>query len=879
MGVEACALFIPKPIQDFLAATIASAGGNEVYFLGRVRWQDKSLAVLEEVDVFARGNQSSAPAIIERAEEWDIAIHNHPGGDLTPSDADNAVASELGNRSVGFAIIDNAAEKLNLVVRPFEREGEQPVDPAEVEAIFQEGGALERELSRSGAEKYEVRPGQIAMAIEVTRAVNEKRVVALEAGTGVGKSFAYLVPAIFWAVKNQRRVVVSTNTINLQEQLTAKDLPFLEHALPVKFNYALIKGRGNYACLRKAAEARGEIKALFESADEERLLNDLLDWTDRTADGSLADLGMTPPEGVWEKVMSETDKSLKVNCPFYSRCFYYQAKRRAFKADIVVVNHHLFFADLAVRRESGNYQWDLILPAYQRVIFDEAHHLEDVASKHLGVRFSQDGMALRFARLVSPRNRQKGLLPFLARKLAQEGEPVAADRLENNYIPLLPEIAARVDEHFQAIATLAEAEAWKESQAAAESDLALLPGPEPSFPAAGAAAVDRSRPAHLLVRLTRDPAQSSFRHALSDRLLEIKKELERLGKINAHAIQALKSAPQLSSDRKASLLLDLTALSSRLEKTMDNIVFFADPAEESHVRWVELQAGRRRGERWNVNLATSPIRVADDLHQAVFEPLETVVLASATLAVEGKVDFFGERVGLSRLSPDRFRFSEFRSPFNYARHVLTLVPTDLPDPGSRRYEESVARMVLEALRILRGRTFVLFTSYQLLRNTYEKLESELIRLGIRPLRQGELNRSEILRQFRTGPNNVLFGTDSFWEGVDVKGKSLECVIITRLPFKVPTEPVQIARLEDLERRGISPFPHFTVPQAVLKFKQGFGRLIRSATDRGVVLVLDRRIITKNYGRAFLRSLPETQLVTAPAPAVLGELKRFFEASG
>jgi ATP-dependent DNA helicase DinG len=260
---------------------------------------------------------------------------------------------------------------------------------------------------------------------------------------------------------------------------------------------------------------------------------------------------------------------------------------------------------------------------------------------------------------------------------------------------------------------------------------------------------------------------------------------------------------------------------------------------------------------------------------AVYDPLRTVVLTSATLSVEGSVDFLGERLGFGLVPRERFRFTEHPSPFDYARQALTLVPDDIPEPGSREYGPRVASVVLDVLLRTRGRAFILFTSYGLLRRTHEALAGRLAAEGIRALRQGELARSELLRRFRSGPPHALFGTDSFWEGVDVKGEALECVVIARLPFRVPSEPIQVARIEDLRERGRDPFGAFTVPQAVLKLKQGYGRLIRSSTDRGVVVVLDRRIVTKRYGRAFIASLPPARLVRGPTADVLRELEGFF----
>ena len=550
---------IPDALRRALAETIGSSGGNEVYFLGRVCWNEEGTrATLDEVDVLARGNRGSTPAIIEGAENWDIAIHNHPGGDLTPSEADLDIASELGNRRVGFAIIDNTAERSYVVVPPLRQEEVQTVDPDEVERVFAPGGPLERALADDpeGGSAYELRPGQVAMAREVARAINENAVVALEAGTGIGKSFAYLVPCILWAVRNKKRVVVSTNTINLQEQLVSKDLPALEEALDEKFRYALIKGRSNYACRRKAAEARSEPASLFDDADSQRMLGDVLTWVEGTAEGSLADLGMTPPPDVWERVMSETDKSLNVNCSFYQRCFFYNAKREAFKADVLVVNHHLFFADLAVRRETGNYQWNLILPGYDRVIFDEAQHLEDIASRHLGVRFTQQGIARRFSRLVSKKDPRCGILPNLVRKLRSEGALLPAERLENEVIRIVPELAAKVDEEFESLAHMARC---------------FLPAGDPNREADSPS---RRGTTHQ-IRLTSSPQLAVLRGAVVDKLGKVRQELQALGGFNERAVRALK-ASEIDGERKKSLLLELTSLSVRLDRLVESLDFFAD---------------------------------------------------------------------------------------------------------------------------------------------------------------------------------------------------------------------------------------------------------------------------------------------------------------
>lgn len=843
----------PEEVQRFLRETIATAGGNEVFFLARLAWPEDPgdlCATVDEVEVFARGNRTSVPAITHAADGWDVAIHNHPSGHLEPSEADYAVAHELAKKSVGFAIISNDAQHHYLVISPFrERAPQEELDLEEVREVFSNDGPLSRAL-----EGFESREGQLDMALEVARALNENRVLAAEAGTGVGKSFAYLVPAILWSVKNRKRVVVSTRTIHLQEQLHSKDLPFLSGVLSAEFQFALIKGRNNYACRRKVDELALDLqqKEIVESEGREQMRS-LIQWVDGTRDGSRADLAWVPSPEVWEKVMSETDKSLKVNCKYYGDCFYYQAKRQASKANVLITNHHLFFADLAVRRQTENYDADLVLPPYKRVIFDEAHHLEDVASEFFGARFSRTGLRTRLGRLVSAKDSRRGVIPALVRRLRVLKDEVAANAIERVFVDSVTEVREAIEDLFGEI----EEELW----AAEASGLS------------GA----RERPDadrfERRLRYKEEDKKEPFWDNVSAKLEAIQRELARLVKVNDRALQSL-LASRLNEEQIASQALELQSFGTRLQGLLGSIECFRSFQDASQVRWISSREGRA-GRDASLEFVSTPIRVAGDLKTSVFDPMSTVVLTSATLSVGGSIDFLGDRIGLSELGSDRFDFRQLGSPFDYRRQVLTFVPTDFPLPESQDYAREIPEAILRLLSATQGRAFVLFTSYHLLKKTYASIGERLVALGMRPMAQGEAERSELLERFRNGTGNVLFGTESFWEGVDVKGRALESVIITRLPFRVPTEPIQEARMKELEDRGLNPFSSFTVPQAVLRFKQGFGRLIRSRSDRGIVAILDRRIVTKPYGRVFLRSLPETTFLKAPLEEIVGRIEEFF----
>ena len=840
-------LEIPSEAAGFLREAIAQAGGNEVYFLGKVRWDEsQAVASLVEVEVFARGNNVSAPAILAGAESWDLAIHNHPGGDLQPSQADLAVASELGNRQVGFVIIDNEATRNYLVVKPFVRDEHQPVDIEEVRGILGPGGVLSKRL-----DGFESREGQVEMAVEVARSLNENRVVAAEAGTGIGKSFAYLVPSILWAVKNRQRVIVSTGTINLQEQLVSKDLPFLAGILSVDFEFALIKGRSNYACKRRVKEAPEQFDLVPEDTEDQELLRDLIEWANTSGDGSLADLSWKPPRQVWEKILSETDKSLKVNCEFYQECFYYQARRKASRCQVVVANHHLFFADLAVRRQTGDYQLDLILPGYSRVVFDEAQHLEDVASEHLGARFSRRGIRQRLGRMRAMR-KDRGTLVLLARKLRQNSDPVAAESIEKDYAVQLRDIAISIDDQFGDLEELLKAQ-WLSLEESSGG---------------GSSRTMRYQP---------DPERWDLWNSIRDYLLGIRGDLEQICRLNDKARATVENST-VHEDVQRSVLLELESFGNRMAATLAGFSRFNDLKDDSQVRWLDYREARGREDGAALGFSVAPISIADDLRDALFDVLDAVVLTSATLSVAGRPDFLGERLGFLELPADRFAFKRFESPFDFKRQALMVVPTDLPAPDQGGYEEGLPEVIFDLLKASKGRAFVLFTSYALLGRMYKRLEKPLVELGFHPMAQGQTQRSELLARFSSSDNGVLFGTDSFWEGVDVRGSALEQVIITRLPFRVPTEPLQEARLEELTAKGINAFKNYTIPQAVLRFKQGFGRLVRSTTDLGVISVLDQRILTRRYGKTFMESLPPIDCFASSSAAVVERVEEFFRVT-
>jgi len=822
-------------VRAMLQAEIAAALGREVSFV--VRADPNGMIV--QARVVARGTVDAVLALPGVADRGDMLLHNHPSGVLDPSGADLAVAARLHDGGVGFGIVDNAVTALYVVVECPRARSLTRLDSVAIAELLSETGPVARSL---GGNTFEDRPGQRDMAAYTADVYNDGGIALLEAGTGVGKSFAYLVPALEWARINGERTIVSTNTINLQEQLVGKDLPILARALaagdrPVTF--ALLKGWRNYLCLARLDQARAGQDSLFAEGRGAEL-ETLAGWAARTSDGSLADLAEEPSPDVWDAVAAEADLCTRLKCPHFDHCFLFQARRQAAEADVVVVNHHLLASDLAVRIASDNWQEAAVLPPYRRLVIDEAHHLEDVAAQHLGSQVSMLGVQRLLGRLE--RN-GRGLLPALAAELATHDDLLTAasrDLLTQSLLDAL--VAARR-------------------------------GSEELFGRLG-----RRLAADQVLRLTDTFAGDAvWPEGLTVALENL---LIAFGRLR-DGVETI--ADRLSLDDpaepRAQLVGELRGVVRRLDSAAEALKAALQPPPGSStaaVRWLE-----RRGRKTpNLTLAAVPLDLAPVLKDALFDRVETVVLTSATLAAGGEFTFLEERLGLS-LPPSRVVIREILpSPFDFPSQCIFGIPTDIPEPRDDEagHDASVARILVEMAHASDGGIFALFTSHGALRRAADAVRAQLG--GRWPLLiQGDGQRDQLLRRFREAGSAILLGTDSFWEGVDVPGRALRVLILAKLPFKVPSEPLTAARLERLSDAGVDGFTHYLVPHAALKLKQGFGRLIRSKTDVGAVILLDRRVVTKRYGEMILEGLPPASKAIGNWIDVRRVVEEFFAQHG
>jgi ATP-dependent DNA helicase DinG len=645
----------------------------------------------------------------------------------------------------------------------------------ELKEIFGTDGLIAHQLKN-----YEFRIQQSEMAEVVSKAFSDSAHLIIEAGTGVGKSFAYLIPAIDFAITKSERVVVSTNTISLQEQLINKDIPFLQEILPYEFKAVLVKGRSNYLCMRRMENLMAYERELFESKDEVDDFVRIHQWSEFTKDGSLSDLEPQPRMSVWNRVCSERDMCLgPAICTYAKNCFYQRARNAIYNAHILIVNHHLLFSDLSLRKNVPGFS---VLPGYKYLIIDEAHNIENTATEHIGISLSKFAVRHLMDSLCN-RDRKGGFFIRL-------GAISLVEWVDN--------ARKEADLFFDNV------QKWAED--------------EPS-------GVKRIRKSNFVENTLQAPL----------------KKLESV-------LKGLIPEAKTDEDEK-----EIIAFAERCRVMNEELYTILSKSIDDSVYWVEVSKDRFV----NVTINSAPVNVADELRPNLFDIMNSIILTGATISTNQNFDYFKKRVGLKDC-----RETILGSPFDYTKQVKLYIPKNMPDPQNNdAFVSAVIEKTKYFVKLTNGKAFILFTSYKMMDEVSKALGSWLNEQGIMYFVQGEgLSRHAMLEKFRNDVNSVLFGTSSFWEGVDVQGEALSNVIVVKLPFSVPTHPVVEARIEDIKNKGGNPFMEYNLPEAIIKLKQGFGRLIRTKNDLGIVVVLDPRIKTKFYGKNFLNSLPKCEII-------------------
>ena len=805
-------------VIKYIRSEIASSNENEVFFVGEINHDGK----VTSVSVGSRGNLHSVPVNQDLKRKGSVLIHNHPGENLTPSDADLSVAAVSSENAQGFYIINNDVTEIYVVVEPVLPKVIKKLDVDDAAFYISKDGPLAKIN-----ENFEERLSQIELLKNIVKTFNQNKTGVFEAGTGVGKSYAYLIPSILWAVQNNERVVISTGTINLQQQLCLKDIPqaIKITGKPVKF--ILMKGRQNYICKRRLQDALNS-KDLFENNDD---LDRIAQWQDSCDSGSKSELSFLPSESVWNRINSESDACMALRCPYYSQCFVMKVKKEASAANILVVNHHLLFADIESRLHGAGYDDAVVLPPYKRIIFDEAHGIETAATSFFSESFN------RF-KILKPLN-----LLYRKKKNSAMG-----------FLFSVSMLSKEEEKSFQAYQMISKIKSDLTNLETLALDLCIQ---------------ENNLWLNPLTFRNFQPVLSMCQTLAKD-----------ISVFTSLVLEVLDGVPE--DDRDIPYFWETKVLNRRLsDYSVILNDFFMWEEKPDKVFWLQkknLPSDMQKDDELNfyINFIETPLDIAPLMNQGIFEPMDSVVCTSATLKTGRDFSYWLRHNGLYFSDSDEVLQGEFFSPFPYKENMIFLVPKDIPFPDEPDFQNYVENVLKNLILKAKGRTLVLFTSYESLRLSYNNIFSTMLANGIKLLRQGSDDNARILKNFKDDVSSVLFATDSFWQGVDVPGESLSQVIIVKLPFTVPNDPVFKARSEAIRKKGGNSFMELSVPEAIIKFRQGVGRLIRKNTDKGTVVVLDRRIYEKQYGSLFLANVPECKKYYEPVSKILDIIEEFLD---
>ena len=746
---------------------------------------------------------------LTKVSKNEVVIRTTKPNQLYPSDMELELSEELYNRrNIAYCLLSSDLDDFYFV-QDIDRTFLEEVD---IKNYFAKDGILAKEIKG-----FEYRKEQEEMAHYIQDAINEDRKIIIEAGTGTGKTLAYLIPAIKWAVTNKKKVIIATNTINLQEQLLLKDIPLAKSIIKEDFSYVLVKGRSNYLCKRLFNELSigRSIDIETFSMEAREQIEYILKWGNKTKTGDKAELPFEVYPDVWELVQSTTELCLGKKCPYRKECFYMKTRIEKMEADVLISNHHVFFADLNVRAETDFDSEYLILPRYDMVIFDEAHNIESVARSYFSVEVSK----ISFTRLLHRIYQKKSKKKKEKSALTRVEETIDEKYLEKpgDYLELLKTMKSEIyslqtigDEYFDEIRKMFETN----TEAPIRKSLNNF-----------------------------EMTKSNFLENLRDKKEFFQAKLAEF----LNLMMTFSNVIDEEKDKNPEVINFNNHLKI-FKKYIDSFKFINNFSDADYVYWLDINS-----KRTNVVLTATPLNIAQKLSSVLFENLNRLVFASATIMANGNFEYFKKSLGLDE---EECIECFIESPFDYEHQMSVYIPTDIQDSENlNAFVTDASKFILDILKKTKGKAFILFTSYTMLNQIYYSVVNKLKNSNFEIFLHGEKPRSQLIKEFKEAKNPVLFGTTSFWEGVDVQGENLSNVIITKLPFLVPTDPIVSAISKKIEEDGGNSFSDFQLPEAIIKFKQGVGRLIRKKTDRGNIFILDSRIIKKRYGSAFIKALP------------------------
>nr|WP_314386780.1 ATP-dependent DNA helicase [uncultured Fusobacterium sp.] len=746
---------------------------------------------------------------LTKVSKNEVVIRTTKPNQLYPSDMELELSEELYNRrNIAYCLLSSNLDDFYFV-QDIDRDFLEEIN---IENYFAKDGVLAKEIKG-----FEYRKEQEEMAHYIQDAINEDRKLIIEAGTGTGKTLAYLIPAIKWAVANKKKVIIATNTINLQEQLLFKDIPLAKSIIKEDFSYVLVKGRSNYLCKRLFNELSigRSIDIETFSMEAREQIEYILKWGNKTKTGDKAELPFEVYPDVWELVQSTTELCLGKKCPYRKECFYMKTRMEKMEADILISNHHVFFADLNVRAETDFDSEYLILPRYDMVIFDEAHNVESVARSYFSVEVSKISFTRLLNRIYQKKNKRKKEKSALIRVEDTIDEKDLED--SQQYIYLLNTLKEEIsilqnigDEYFDEIRKIYETN----TEAPIRKSLNNFEMTKSRF-----------------LETLRDK-KDIFQSKLADFLT---------------LMMSFNNVIDEEKDKNPEVINFNNHL--KMFKTyIDSFKFINSFEDDNYIYWLDINS-----KRTNVVLTATPLNIAKKLSSVLFDNLDRLIFASATIVANGNFDYFKKSLGLDE---EDCIECIIKSPFNYDKQMSVYIPTDIQDSENiNAFVTDASKFIFDILLKTNGKAFILFTSYTMLNQIYYSISKKLIDKGFEVFLHGDKPRSQLIKEFKEAENPILFGTTSFWEGVDVQGENLSNVIITKLPFLVPTDPVVSAISKKIEEDGGNSFTDFQLPEAIIKFKQGVGRLIRKKTDSGNIFILDSRILKKRYGSLFINALP------------------------